>query len=383
MNIFPKIETLQDILPHIQGMEYIGVLNAKNGSTVLCYQISNSMSFATPFEKECRGITFDDKGNIIVRSMHKFFNVNEREESKIENIDWTQVHAVYDKMDGSMINTGFLNGELFTKSKKSFTSPVAVMALNYISEHQNYYDFALACFEKGLTPTFEYTSPTHRIVLDYKVEALTVLQIREMVSGRYLTVEEMKELTAQFGVVLNLPIWFGEDFSIQKAIETLDSANEMEGYVIQFKDGNMVKIKSKWYVNLHHAVTFVRERDIAELVLDEAIDDFIAFLRTNRPTADMRRVIEINDTVTGEIEKMQSDVDKLVSEHRHLPFKEMFAALQGHPLQGFVVQRARGKMIDYVKHYRQQKLPLWSLKAIDMGEITDYHTNVDDHKKGK
>lgn len=372
MSIFPKIETLKDIIPHIQGMEYIGVLDSDNGATVICYQISHSMAFQTMIEKECRGITFDDEGKIISRSMHKFFNVNERENYTMSNIDWTQVHAVYDKMDGSMINTGRYKGELFAKSKKSFKSPVAVSALHYINQHLNYIGFCNYCADIGVTPTFEYTSPSHRIVLDYKVEALTVLQIREMVSGRYYSFEEVHNLCELFDVSVNKPLWTGEDFDINKAVEFLSTGTELEGYVIQFKNGDMVKIKSNWYSTLHNAVTFVRERDIARLVLEETIDDFIAFLNTNRPKADLTRVNEINDEVSGWLHKTEAEVEKHVAECAGMTPKEVYMKFEGHPLQGFIARRFRGQTINYIYHYQQNLLSGWSLKGIDMGEISDF-----------
>lgn len=378
MSIFPKITHIDDIYPHVEGKEYIGHLPQKNGTVVLCYNVSNSMSFSTGFEKECRGITFADDGQIIARSMHKFFNLNEREGYQIGQLDWSTVHAVYDKMDGSMINTGLYKGEIFAKSKKSFTSPVAVGAKNYIDAHSNYHEFCIYCAENGLTPTFEFTSPEHRIVLDYKEEALTVLQIREMVSGRYLTIEEMTALTEKFGVVLNKPIWFGDDFDIHKAIEVLSTADEMEGYVIQFKNGDMVKVKSQWYVNLHHAVTFVRERDIAQLVLEETIDDFIAFIKTNRPGADLTRIVEINDEITTEIETLESSVKKIVDENQGLTPKELNEKMKGSPLHNFVMRTFRGQTFDYLNWYRMHKLKDWSLKPVEMG-VNDFHTN--DEKK--
>lgn len=373
MSIFPHIKHLNDILPAIEGKEYIGVLAQKNGSTVLCYNVSNSMSFATALEKECRGITFGEDGQIICRSMHKFFNLNERAGYQINELDWADVHAVYDKMDGSMINTGFYQGELFAKSKKSFTSPVAVSAKAYIERNDNYRDFCLYCVEIGVTPTFEYTSPLHRIVLDYKVEALTLLQVREMVSGEYWAVEKMREVAQRFNVSFNEPLWSGDNFDIEKALEVLNSADEMEGYVIQFKNGDMVKVKSKWYVNLHHAVTFIRERDIAELVLNETIDDFIAFIQTNRPNADLTRVNEINNQITSEIAHLKSETDKLVKENAHLSFKDMAAQFKNHPLSSFVLRTARGQEVDYIKWYRMNRLKSWPLDPLEMG-VNDYHS---------
>lgn len=117
MNLFPKIEHINDILPSLEGKNYIGVNKQSNGATVLCYNISNGECFATPFEKECRGITFDRDGKIVNRPLHKFFNLAEREEVLPQNLNWDDVVAVFDKMDGSMITAGVFHGEVFVKSK--------------------------------------------------------------------------------------------------------------------------------------------------------------------------------------------------------------------------------------------------------------------------
>lgn len=79
-NIFPRIETLGDMLPHIQDLAYISVNAQENGASIVCYNISNGESFRSPIEKEARGITFDDTGKILSRPLHKFFNLAERAE---------------------------------------------------------------------------------------------------------------------------------------------------------------------------------------------------------------------------------------------------------------------------------------------------------------
>jgi RNA ligase len=52
------------------------------------------------FHRECRGLIFSDKGNILSRRFHKFFNVNELEETHESLIDINRPHILTEKMDG-------------------------------------------------------------------------------------------------------------------------------------------------------------------------------------------------------------------------------------------------------------------------------------------
>ena len=46
------------------------------------------------------------------RRLHKFFNFNERPETSIENIDFSQRHWILEKLDGSMITAIWTNDKL-------------------------------------------------------------------------------------------------------------------------------------------------------------------------------------------------------------------------------------------------------------------------------
>lgn len=370
MNRFPKIEHLNDILPALAGKDYIGVNKQSNGATVLCYNISNGDSFATPFEKECRGITFDRDGKIVNRPLHKFFNLAERDEVLPQNLNWDDVVAVFDKMDGSMITAGVFHGEVFVKSKKSFESDVAVAALAYVHANQKYVDFIKHCAATDLTPIFEYTSPNNRIVLRYDEEKMTLLHVRNTITGEYFMPDEVATLAKSFDIPVNSPL-FGQGFDLAQLLNSLNTVEGIEGYVIQFRSGEMVKIKTRWYVNLHHAVTFVRIRDIARLVLSEKIDDYIAFVSLNAPDADLSQIHHINDTIKGEIECIKKAVADILSQHQGADFKTLATTYLGHPYFSFIMTTARGKEVDYLDYYERNRLKeVWSLEQIDLGDFT-------------
>lgn len=366
MSIFAHIQTLDDLLPHIVGKDYIGVMKKDNGATVVCYNISNGESFANAYEKECRGITFDREGRIISRPLHKFFNLAERAEVQPNVLPWDTMTAVFDKMDGSMISTGFMDGQFFTKSKKSFDSDVSVGAYAYIQRNQKYYEFAKYCAEAGLTPIFEFTSPKHRIVLRYTVETLTLLHVRENVSGIYVNA---RDLAARFDIPYNEPL-FGREADMATLLKSLNTAKDIEGYVIQFQSGEMVKVKTKWYMDLHHAVTFIRERDIARLVLDEKFDDYVAFLQLNAPDADLSHIHRINDSIKAEIEGLRREVATIAKSYEGKSMKEVALDLKGHQYFSFVMATLRGKEVDYLDYYQSDLLrDRWSLDQIDLGDL--------------
>lgn len=50
---------------------------------------------------ECRGIIFCEKtGQVLARRFHKFFNVNEQDETQAELIDLARPHFILEKADG-------------------------------------------------------------------------------------------------------------------------------------------------------------------------------------------------------------------------------------------------------------------------------------------
>ena len=76
-------------------------------------------TFDTAIARECRGLKFDADGRIIARPFHKFFNLGEKE--RVEDIDWSAPHQLFDKLDGSMIHPAMLNGEMVFMTRMGAT----------------------------------------------------------------------------------------------------------------------------------------------------------------------------------------------------------------------------------------------------------------------
>lgn len=68
---------------------------------IVSYMVADSDLWKIPFSKETRGNTFDkETGRCISRSLPKFFNLGECEETLIHNLPWNEDYEVTTKIDG-------------------------------------------------------------------------------------------------------------------------------------------------------------------------------------------------------------------------------------------------------------------------------------------
>lgn len=195
---FPKIETINDVLPSIEGRDEFVVANREH-YTVINYLVSMDDTFpeiANPSEmtetdrhyairRECRGLIFDTDGKIISRRLHKFHNVGEREETQINKIDLSKPHVILEKLDGSMVTPISIGGNIRWGTKMGITE-VALGAEEFVAKNPQYQELARWCILNDKTPIFEWVSRKQRIVIDYAEDDLILLAIRDNVTGEYM-----------------------------------------------------------------------------------------------------------------------------------------------------------------------------------------------------
>lgn len=232
--------------------------------------------------QECRGIILDKSMNwdVVAHPFHKFFNSDEGHAAKIE---WSSAR-VQEKVDGSLIIMYFYDGkwhvatsgtpdasgevnglgmtfaELFWKTwNNSFGNTME--ASKFLEQHKDY------------TIMWELTSPFNRIVVQHKTASLTLIGMRNRVTGEEKHV--FKTVPWNFPVVkhynLNSLEAIGESFATISALE-------QEGYVVVDAKFNRVKVKSPQYVALHHlrgeggfpspkgALSVIRQGEMGELL---------------------------------------------------------------------------------------------------------------------
>lgn len=298
LNLFTMKEQLKD-MKSVRFME-----DTARGVTIVCYMVDDPELWKHPLGLECRGSVFDTKtGKCVCRPFEKFFNFHEMSGEQKQEIIKTinnPVAARYftKKRDGSMITPVVLpNGELDFKTKKSFDSDVAKLAKEYIFSVVPV-DFQEWCKDlcvQGYTPIFEFTHPDSEIVINYGEQpTLTLLSVRNINSGIYDSPAPLVPSNAIETVA------FEEFAQLEKAQSELEGE---EGWVLELVDlkslnSSRVKFKTQWY-NDRHRLLDLRERDVADAVIEDKIDD----LRESMVAAgaDLMRLYEIQQKVVTEL----------------------------------------------------------------------------------
>jgi RNA ligase len=273
---FPHITNISDVLPAIEGRDEF-VVAVKEGYTVINYNVMMADTFDCNIRRECRGIIFDTAtGEIIRRPFHKFFNVNEREETQDHVVNMSQSHAILEKLDGSMIAPFVVNDQLIWGTKMGATE-VAEPVEDFVLLNENYSQFARFIIRRGYTPIFEWCSRKQRIVLDYKEDQLILTAIRDLTTGRYMSLDLVTN-TADLYFIPTVRA-FEPQSDMKSFIEYVRLLEDREGFVVRFSDGHMLKLKCDWYVQIHKAKEkILQDRNIVELILNEKLDDVKAHL---------------------------------------------------------------------------------------------------------
>ena len=357
--MFPIITHIDDLLPYIRNKPEMTVKAQPNGTTTICYAISDSNTFDDEYARECRGITFGADGRIICRPLHKFFNIGEKPETQVGTVDWTKVNRVMDKRDGSMITSMMLNDQIVCKTKKSFETTQAVRANEYINARPNFHEFAVYCASINCTPTFEWTSPDDRIVLKYNSDELVLTHIRDNITGAYVLDIEGRASYYNIPCVQDLTPF---TFDIRWLMEKCKDEEQKEGYVIQFDNGDMVKLKTPWYINLHHSVTFTRERDIAKMVVDETLDDFKSYLTGIGESLD--KVLAIETRVMTTINGIRKEVEDFVTANKVDDRKAFVMLAKTNQYFGLIMNHYTGQEPRYNAHFIKFFLKDYSLETV-------------------
>jgi RNA ligase len=316
---FPIIRNISDVLPAIEDAKEF-IVAERDGYTVINYMVQFADTFPdinvaggsakmraerslhNAIRRECRGIIFcSETGNILRRPFQKFFNISERQETSPTQIDLTKNHMIMDKLDGSMLAPFFLGDEIIWATKMAAQDFHEDVKRFVRTSPIDYESFVRTLILTGFTPIFEWISRKTRIVLDYGAEDQLILTgVRNMITGEYSDISGIHWIpqVATFG---------GVQGNINEFIEHTRDLTDVEGYVLRFADGHMVKIKCDWYVRIHKArEAILHDRNIVELILDNKLDD----IKPHLPTEDQVRLEEFEKVVSDRIHGIAAQLDK-------------------------------------------------------------------------
>ena len=299
------IRTIDDVLPHI-GEDNGIIVSRRPDHTVIDYVFTTDDTFNSDMALQCRGLKFDAEGRIIARPFHKFFNLGEREDPG--QVDWSRAHHVLDKLDGTMLHAARLGDDLVFMTRMGVTDQARAAA-----DHADdaLMGFCAAQLDAGRTPLFEYTAPDNRIVVAYDKPQITLLAVRDTVSGQYMPDGDLRDLGKRFGLAVTGHN--GQVADIRDFMTRARALEDVEGYVIAFDDGHRIKLKADAYVLRHRALSNAHlEKSVLAWSVNDAVDDVVPLL--NGDIAD--RVVAYHKDVNAALARREREVLAFAERHK-------------------------------------------------------------------
>ena len=346
---FPHISNINDVLPHIEGREEFRVME-KEGYTVIKYMVALERTFqwddndpiGSAVRRECRGIVFDENGDLICRKYHKFFNVGEKEETQLNRINLYEPHIVLEKLDGSLLAPQpSFNG--FVLTTKSGITEISQQAEEFIKDKPHYSTFIKKCIQKGTTPLFEWCSNKNRIVISYETDQLILTGMRYNDTGKYVSYEVMKTYATAWNIPVVQAVNGLAVQNIELFVKQVREWDDGEGVVIRFDSGHMVKIKCDDYVLRHKTKDSIsQEKNVIATILDDSVDDLVPLLTPQ----DADRLQEFQHAFWLSVEDVCSEIYDLHKQIDKGQEQKEYAILVNSTIpkthQGFMYQLRKG-----------------------------------------
>lgn len=269
---------------------------------------------------EYRGLTFvfNEDGTLYNRflKLRKFFNLNENDSTQHINLLNKKIKSIHNKEDGSLITFIKLPDEtVLATTKMTFENDQSKVAqFRYENNVENIKPLIDYCLNNEIISIFELTGPLNRLVLKYNETKLILLRLRCNKTGELLDFNVLPD-----NLINNIPIATNENYnSLDEMISLSETIEDKEGWVIVLENGLMLKIKTKWYFNLHRLLSddIHRENTIIEIILDEKLDDI--YSKLDEKDSEIKENIElIKNKVYSFIEEKKKIVDNKINEFKN------------------------------------------------------------------
>lgn len=302
---FPIITHIDEMKAAVREESGIGFF--QQGPIVICrYTIAIPEVFQTAWDLECRGLVFDaHTGVLLSRPLHKFFNLGERQ--GLLDLDLSAGWRLEEKLDGSMISSFLMDGEIVFHTRGGVSKQARAARR---SAPKNVLSLAHAAAEIGATPIFEWTAPDNRVVIAYEQEALTLLALRDIRTGRYL---DPHGLAAEFGVPVAAPLArdIRSSEELVAAYEALVHRTDIEGAVLVGPGGHRVKLKTADYLKRHKILANLgNERYAYQAWIDDVVDDTAAALGGRRGQA----LVDFSARIEARICELDAEIGRTVGD---------------------------------------------------------------------
>lgn len=287
-----------------------GYLTKNEFDDLVLYNYTDSCSFDKFWPVECltnRGTIYrKSTGQIVARPYDKFFNIGEREETKLANLPNEPFSALV-KEDGSMGTCFEHKGTWRLATRGSFQSDQAKVGTDMLV------GYAMAKWPAGWTPIVEIIYPENRIqsglVVNYgERRALILTGARHIRGGMLMSPERLDELAMECGFARpdKVPMTLQEMLAEAEVMEA-----QREGWVLTYTNGLMVKIKGRKYMEIARFMAHVNPISIWEQMEAGTIREFLKSV----PEEVRGDAIYVRDMLGGQLRKL---LKAAITEERRL-----------------------------------------------------------------
>ena len=344
--------------------------------SIFNYRLAQYSDFNLPLENkpkvkafEMRGLTFvfNKDGSLYKRFvlLEKFFNLNQVENSMYSVVKNYKIRYVNNKEDGSIASFIQLpNGKIVGRSKMGFDNDQANGINKIYKTNKDVNSFVTWCLSQDIVPIFEYVAPHNRIVLRYSQEELILLRLRDNKTGKHIDIKDHLDKIASIKIAP-----FEDDHTLDDLIEKSKNEAEREGWIVQFDNDHMVKIKTDWYCQRHGLLTndIYREHIIIGYILDDKIDDILGQIPEDEVESH-ERIQKIISIVKREINNLVSQMNLAYSEFVKSGADKRDYAINhrvGNPLFHYVMSIDKGDR----------------LKSMSKEDVLEYYDSIEDWEK--
>lgn len=193
---------------------------------------------------ELKGLSFifNDDGSLFDHNLmlHKFWELDQYGFFDYDQLKYKKIDNITVKEDGFLLTFIKLpNNSILSQGKKGFGNKENKDANKFLN-NEYYFNFINNCLDDRIQPIFEYVNS--EFYVNYKQEDLILTKLRNKDTGEYLNISDFD--TTGVSVVDTTKFkTFEELFDIR------DTVTNIEGWIVQFDDGDMIKVKSKWWKN--------------------------------------------------------------------------------------------------------------------------------------
>lgn len=328
------------------------------------------------FYRECRSVVIDiEKECIVLCPFSKFFNINELEETSVENIQKRIKNAncveFSDKLDGSMQSARWYENQIIMAGSQAINPDNS-----WRLEDGYRMIYELSGYKKMLqefpnfTFVFEYISLRDAHVVKYKKEqeGLYLIGMRDINTGVELPYDTIMNIANEH----NIPTTKVFNKTLDQVMIELDdkSSDEAEGFVINI-DGYKVKVKYNDYVHIHKALSKLSSINlIIRSIADGQYDDLLSKL----PFAYHDDVKKVASIVFDYIRKTENTINEYYNSAPKENIKEFMIYISENVpkcYQGYCRAKYYGYDINVIKS-NNEKCPHYK-KLKDMG-IKNYNS---------